>query len=276
MGMISEFLFANKPDAKIDIAKLPETVKEYLCHNLSFESNVFSTSKRARSGSASFSSHSGDSAAASDSSAKPIELIAGSAKVTTAAVVNADAPSSSSNKHPVHNMLSIHSFGEHCDGKLYGYLTGCIKQHWMNIAKAATEPVTLYFYYEEGQTFRIALNPAAAQQDDPEGCVWEINHDSKSWKNKKGKQSQAKTKKEHTHSRKRGRNEVGDAALGSDINARHDESTSASSGATFEQPQPELRSHHKVDVEAFFASVTQADQITWQPITIRDDECCVQ
>lgn len=98
MGMLSDFLFADKPNVEIDMTLLPETVKQYLCYNLSFDSNMFSSTKRARGATVSqLPSHANDNTAAvgsvrsTGSSGKIVELVAGAAKIAAAAEGDATA-----------------------------------------------------------------------------------------------------------------------------------------------------------------------------------------
>jgi hypothetical protein len=106
MGMYSEPLFANKPDAVVDLKRLREYTKN--AHGFGFLDPAL------------------------------LEI--------------------------TDDTITLGKFLLMCSGKLYAYMSGEMLMDWDIIAACTSEAASLYFHYEEGEIFRIDLDPTTQRR----------------------------------------------------------------------------------------------------------------
>jgi hypothetical protein len=219
MGMISDFLFTNKPNATIDLFSLPEHIQEYLCHSLSFDEELWRTKNKEK-----------------EEFQKNVDLDE----------LESDLPDDVKENdtkliEKPEKIITMKEFGGFCCGKLYAYLTGQVKKTWNIIAQHVSEPVVLYFYYEEGQTFKIELDNDAENPN----AKWFINRvEFPHHQKKKKKKTKKRSRKEFEEEAKQKEKET---KLG-------------------------LERHDDIDVVAFY-DANEKNTIKWEPISIEPNNC---
>ncbi len=236
MGMQTDVLWVDKPDATVDLQKLIAH-KDYFCHRLMFCDSLWKkkqTNKKKQKKKKATKRQKTQSKEEEGTVVSAVDTV----ETICSTVETVDTFISPGVDEQFVQLVKFKKIAPMCSGKLFAYLSKDAIDAWNAMAVAASEKVQLYCYYEEGDTIRIILDPSAGK------ATWCINRDRKTWTNpdcdeeddENQVQDQNKDTQE-TNKKKRKR----DAGI------------------------PKLPEHHRLNVDLFYQAV-QLNEVKWHPV----------